>query len=117
MITSSSALQPAKRSNGRTKSRTANRKAKWRRSALAAVKRLAMKREHLTSEDVLVELQKSKAQMHDLRAVGSVMLKARERRFIESAGFIRRSDPHSRSATTLWKSLLFVKAADTSSNC
>ena len=80
----------------------------WRRSALAAVKRLAKKRETLTSADVLKALAKSNAQTQDLRALGSVMTEARDLGFIESAGLVRRGDSHNRGASTLWRSRLYL---------
>jgi hypothetical protein len=73
----------------------------WRRSALATVKRLAKKRETLTSADVLKALAKSNAQTQDLRALGSVMTQARDLGFIESGGLVRRRDGHNRGARSL----------------
>ena len=78
----------------------------WRKAALATVKRLARKRETFTSFDVLERLDKSEAKTSDLRAVGSVMIQARNLGIIANAGLIRRSNRHSRGATTLWRSLL-----------
>ncbi len=79
----------------------------WRKVALATVKRLARKRETFTSFDVLERLDKSEAKTSDLRAVGSVMIQARNLGIIANAGLVRRSNRHSRGATTLWRSLLF----------
>jgi hypothetical protein len=76
----------------------------WRRAALAAVKRLAQKREHLTSADVLDALQRSGARTHDLRAIGGIMTEARDRGLIEHGGFVRRRDAHKRSITVFWRS-------------
>ena len=86
----------------------ANAHLAWRRSALAAVMRLANKRETLTSADVLKALAKSNAQTQDLRALGSVMTEARDLGFIESAGLVRRRDGHNRGASTLWRSRLYL---------
>lgn len=80
----------------------------WSKSALAVIKRLARKRETLTSIDVLDELAKSSVTTADLRAIGWIMRKACALGFIESSGLVRqRSNKHSRSASTLWKSLLY----------
>ncbi len=76
----------------------------WRRAALAAVKRLARRQNTFTTADVLHELDRSTSKTHDLRAIGSVMIDARDQNLIESAGLVRRNDKHSRGATTLWKS-------------
>lgn len=43
---------------------------KWSKSALAVIKRLARKREALTSADVLNDLDKSDVATADLRAIG-----------------------------------------------
>jgi hypothetical protein len=85
----------------------------WRKSALAAVKRLARKRETLTSADVFTALAKSDVCTHDLRAIGGVMVQARDQGYIESGGLVRRSDKHNRGATTLWRSRL-CQAKDSS---
>jgi hypothetical protein len=80
----------------------------WSKSALAVIKRLARKRETLTSADVLNELAKSDVTTADLRAIGWIMRKARALGFIENSGLVRqRNNKHSRSASTLWKSLLY----------
>src|SRR4051794_13397242 len=50
----------------------------WEKAALGAVRRLAQKREEFTSADVLSELDDSDTRTHDLRAVGAIMLKARD---------------------------------------
>jgi hypothetical protein len=79
----------------------------WRKAALAIVKRLARKRETFTSADVLERLDNSEVKTRDLRAVGCVMVQARNLGIISNAGLVRRSNKHSRGATTLWRSLLF----------
>jgi hypothetical protein len=79
----------------------------WRKAALAIVKRLARKRETLTSADVLERLDNSEVKTRDLRAVGCVMVEARNLGIISNAGLVRRSNKHSRGVTTLWRSLLF----------
>jgi hypothetical protein len=78
----------------------------WRKAALSTVKRLARKRETFTSFDVLERLDKSEVKTSDLRAVGSVMIQARNLGIISNAGLVRRSNKYSRGATTLWRSLL-----------
>src|ERR1019366_9634041 len=81
---------------------------RWSKSALAVIKRLARKRETLTSTDVLDELAKSDVTTADLRAIGWIMRKARTLGLIENSGLVRqRNNKHSRSASTLWKSLLY----------
>jgi len=82
---------------------TAHANPEWRKLALAKVKRLAKKGEPFTSADVLVQMAKSDIQTHDLRAIGGVMIEARDLGFIKSAGLVRRNDKHNRCATTLWK--------------
>ena len=80
----------------------------WSKSALAVIKRLARKRETMTSTDVLDELAKANVTTADLRAIGWIMRKARTVGFIENSGLVRqRNNKHSRSASTLWKSLLY----------
>jgi hypothetical protein len=81
--------------------RHANRE--WKKAALAVVKHLAKKNFNFTSADVLAALAKADVRTHDLRAIGGVMVEARDCGFIESTGLVRRNDKHSRGATTLWK--------------
>lgn len=84
---------------------------KWLEAALKVVKKLAKKRETLTTADVLTELEKSEVKTHDLRAVGPVMVLAKKLGWIESGSLVRRNDAHTRGATTLWKSLLYKPAS------
>ena len=85
---------------------------KWRKAALAVVKRLARKQETLTTADVLQELEKSEVKTHDLRAIGGVMMECKKTGLIESAGLVRRNDKHTRAATTLWRSKIFSSEAE-----
>jgi hypothetical protein len=86
---------------------TAHANPKWHKAALAAVKTVAEKQETLISADVLTEIADSDVKTHDLRALGGIMIEARDLGLIESSGLVRRSDKHTRGATTLWKSLLY----------
>ena len=85
----------------------------WKAEALAAAMRLAARQQTFTSFDVLQELEKSDVTTHDLRAIGGVMMEARDLGLITSAGLIRRNDKHSRGATTLWQSNLHCPPAQT----
>jgi hypothetical protein len=89
----------------------------WRSAALSIIKRLAKRRETLTSKDVLDELAKSDVTTGDRRALGSVMREGAALGLIESAGLIRqRKNKYSRGASTLWKSRIYQQPlnADTS---
>ena len=80
----------------------------WRTFALAIIKRLAKRRETITSADVLNELAKSDITTGDLRSLGSVMREGATLGYIASAGLVRqRSNKRSRGASTLWKSLVY----------
>lgn len=84
-----------------------NASPKWQKAALAVVRKLAKKRAQLTSYDVLVELEKWQVKTRDLRAVGGVMIDARDQGYIQAAGLVRCNDRFSRGARVLWQSLLF----------
>jgi len=89
----------------------------WRKAALATVKRLARKYETFTAAAVLEQLAKSKTAetyQHDRRDLGAVMVQARNLGIISNAGLVRRNDKYSRGATTLWRSLLFPAARQSS---
>jgi hypothetical protein len=86
---------------------TANANPSWRQAALTAIVRLASRRERFTSYDVVQELAKSNVTTHDLRAMGGVMLEAKELGLITSSGLVRRNDVHTRGATILWESRLY----------
>jgi hypothetical protein len=79
---------------------------KWQRVALAVVRHLARKGREFTTNDVLISLEKRQVQTHDLRAIGAVMVEAKKRGWIESAGLVRRADKHTRGVTTCWRSPL-----------
>ena len=78
----------------------------WREAALTATMRLASRQETFTSGDVLQELAKCDIKTHDLRAMGAVMIEARNLGLIRSAALVRRNDGHTRGVTTLWRSRL-----------
>ena len=80
---------------------------KWCQLALAVVRRIARRQEEFTSADVLQALQKySDVSTHDLRAVGPIMVQARDAGYIKGIGLVRRNDQHSRGCTVLWRSLI-----------
>jgi hypothetical protein len=85
---------------------TANANPTWRDAALAATMRLARRREQFTAYEVQQELAKSNLKTHDLRAMGGILLEAKELGIITSAGLVRRNDAHTRGASTLWQSRL-----------
>src|ERR1700730_6847116 len=87
---------------------SSNANPSWREAALAATTRLARRCDRFTSYDVLRELEKSGAKTHDLRAIGGIMQEARNVGLISNVGLVRRNDKHSRGATTLWESRLYV---------
>jgi hypothetical protein len=111
----STSVEPTKPVQDYANSYTECANPQWRKAALSAVRRVARKREKFTSADVLQALETSKAQTHDLRALGGVLTKARNLGLIENAGLVRRRDKHGRGVSTIWRSLLFAgKAADQS---
>lgn len=88
----------------------------WKATALAAIMRIAARQQTFTSFDVLQELDKSNVSTHDLRAMGAVMVEARNLGVIVGVGLIRRNDKYSRSATTLWQSNLHTPSAQTTTS-
>ncbi len=92
---------------------TANANPTWREAALAATTRIASRCARFTSYDVLQEVEKSGATTHDLRAIGGVLLEAKDLGLITSVGLVRRNDKHSRGATTLWESRLCRQSVQT----
>ena len=84
---------------------SANANPRWKKLALAVVKRLARHQKHFTTGTVLQKLARyPRTKTHDLRAIGPIMVEARDLGIIKSCGLVRRNDSHTRGATVLWKS-------------
>lgn len=87
----------------------------WKAAALIVTARLASRQQRFTSYDVLEELAKSDVKTHDLRAIGTVMLEAKNLGLITSVGLVRGSNKRTRGATTLWESRLYQSTTPTAS--
>ncbi len=91
---------------------------KWVEAALKAVKKIAKKKETLTTTDVLNELDKLEVKTHSLKAIGPVMIEAKRLGWIESDGFVRMSRGRTRGITVVWRSKIHTKAkADKGQSC
>lgn len=76
----------------------------WSAEATSLLYNLALRQELLTAGDLHSDLQDASEQAPDLRALGSIFLKAKKLGYIEKIGYQRRH--HQNNVTVLWRSCI-----------